>query len=62
MSQDGDEINIDFKIRDNSSEYLKILENFIESKKMNLKIVLFLVMIIFIIKILFQSQKKNGKK
>ena len=48
MDQEGDEISIDFKVRDNSSEYIKILEKFIESNKMNKKIVLCLVGLIYI--------------
>jgi NDP-sugar pyrophosphorylase family protein len=48
VDQEGDEISIDFKVRDNSSEYIKILEKFIESNKMNKKIVLCLVGLIYI--------------
>ena len=48
VNQDGDELNIDFKVRDNSSAYIEILEEYIESNKMNKKIVLFLVGLIYI--------------
>ena len=48
MNQDGDELNIDFKVRDNSLTYIEILEEFIESNEMNKKIVLFLVGLIYI--------------
>ena len=48
VRQDDDELTIDFKVRDNSSTYIEILEEFIESNKMNKKIVLFLVGLIYI--------------
>ena len=48
VSQDNDDLNIDFKVRDNSSAYIEILEEYIESNKMNKKIVLFLVGLIYI--------------
>ena len=48
VSQDNDDLNIDFKVRDNSSTYIEILEEFIESNEMNKKIVLFLVGLIYI--------------
>ena len=48
VSQDGDELIMDFKVRDNSSAYIEILEEYIESNKMNKKIVLFLVGLIYI--------------
>ena len=46
--QETDELNIDFKVIDNSSKYVEILEGFIESNGMQKKKVLLLVGLIYI--------------
>ena len=46
--QETDELNIDFKVIDNSSKYIEILEGFIESNGMQKKKVLLLVGLIYI--------------
>ena len=48
VTQEADELNIDFKVIDNSSKYIEILEGFIESNGMQKKKVLLLVGLIYI--------------
>ena len=48
VTQEADELNIDFKVIDNSSKYVEILEGFIESNGMQKKKVLLLVGLIYI--------------